>query len=313
MMTFSFYPLRLRFRAIGAVRFPRGNAANVLRGAFGCVFRKLACDPSCPGPATCPRRNECPYAVVFQPESHGSGPSGLGDLPRPFVFRARALDGRTLSPGDDFYFDLNIFHRDPRTVALFIQTFARAGEQGLGPGRGRALLTSAHLVRLDGQPGGPLCRDGVLLDEPLEPVSFPLNSEPAARVRVDFLTPTELKVDGGLSAAPDFAALFARARDRISTLRSLYGAGPLEADFRGLGELARQVRRIHCNVTRIEIYRRSSRTGQTHPLGGFTGSATYEGRLDEFIPYLRAATWTGVGRQTVWGKGEIAVTVPVVY
>jgi hypothetical protein len=35
------------------------------------------------------------------------------------------------------------------------------------------------------------------------------------------------------------------------------------------------------------------------------GSAEYEGDLAEFVPYLRAARWAGVGRQTVWGNGEI--------
>ncbi|MBK9166340.1 MAG: CRISPR system precrRNA processing endoribonuclease RAMP protein Cas6 [Bryobacterales bacterium] len=312
-MTFTFYPLRLQFRAVDVVRFPGGKAANVLRGAFGCVFRQLACDPACPGTAACPRRDSCPYAAVFEPESRGVGPSGLADLPRPFVFRARSVDGRAVSPGDDFHFDLNVFHSDPRTAALFILTFARIGEQGLGPGRGRAHLTNASLLGLDGQPGAPLYRDGILLHEPFQPVQFPLAAEPAARLRIEFLTPTELKVDGGLAATPEFPALFARARDRVSTLRALYGAGPLDADFRALGERAGQVRRIHCDVRRVDVSRRSSRTGQTHSLGGFTGSATYEGHLDEFVPYLRAAIWTGVGRQTVWGKGEIAVTVPVVY
>ena len=33
----------------------------------------------------------------------------------------------------------------------------------------------------------------------------------------------------------------------------------------------------------------------------------YRGDLAAFLPYLRAARWTGVGRQTVWGKGEIEV------
>jgi hypothetical protein len=42
-------------------------------------------------------------------------------------------------------------------------------------------------------------------------------------------------------------------------------------------------------------------------LGGFTGWAEYEGELREFVPYLEAARWTGVGRQTVWGKGEIGI------
>jgi CRISPR/Cas system endoribonuclease Cas6 (RAMP superfamily) len=61
---------------------------------------------------------------------------------------------------------------------------------------------------------------------------------------------------------------------------------------------------------RITSHRRartSSKTGQTHPLGGFTGEAVYEGDLDEFVPLLQAAHWTGIGRQTVWGKGVIEV------
>jgi hypothetical protein len=40
-------------------------------------------------------------------------------------------------------------------------------------------------------------------------------------------------------------------------------------------------------------------------VGGFTGFATYIGEMGEFLPILRAAEWTGVGRQTVWGNGAI--------
>jgi CRISPR/Cas system endoribonuclease Cas6 (RAMP superfamily) len=101
--------------------------------------------------------------------------------------------------------------------------------------------------------------------------------------------------------------LFARLRDRISTLRALYGPGPLGIDFRGLGERAANVRMSHCDVHWEKVERKSGRTGQFHPLGGFTGSAEYEGDLAEFLPWLRAARWVGVGRQTVWGKGDVRV------
>ena len=43
-------------------------------------------------------------------------------------------------------------------------------------------------------------------------------------------------------------------------------------------------------------------------IGGFIGTAEYEGPVAEFLPILRAARWTGVGRHCVWGNGEI-VTV----
>ena len=60
-------------------------------------------------------------------------------------------------------------------------------------------------------------------------------------------------------------------------------------------------------IERVEVARRSSRTGQVHPIGGFVGEAEYVGELGEFVPYLKAGKWVGVGRQTVWGKGEISI------
>ena len=56
-----------------------------------------------------------------------------------------------------------------------------------------------------------------------------------------------------------------------------------------------------------QVKRKSGRTGQVHPIGGFTGEAEYAGDLAEFLPWLRAARWVGVGRQTVWGKGDVRV------
>jgi hypothetical protein len=127
-------------------------------------------------------------------------------------------------------------------------------------------------------------------------------------VRVRFLTPTELKSGQQLADRPEFAVLAARIRDRLSTLRECYDDGPLAIDFRAFGERAAQVRMTRCEMAKVDVARRSSRTGQVHPIGGFVGEADYEGELSEFVPYLRAAKWTGVGRQTVWGKGTSVIT-----
>jgi hypothetical protein len=122
------------------------------------------------------------------------------------------------------------------------------------------------------------------------------------RLRVRFLTPTELKG----TERPEFGVLLARIRDRISTLRELYGEGPLAIDFKALGERASLVSMTRCELAQVAVERVSRGTGQRHSLGGVTGLAEYEGELAEFLPYLEIARWTGVGRQTVWGKGEIA-------
>lgn len=272
-MTFEFRRLRFHFRALDALVFPAGKAANVLRGGLGCVLHEQ--DPQA-------------YAQVFAP--HGlDGPSGLADRPRPFVFRVGHLEGLRAVPGELLHLDVHLFDLSTRLIEVFENGFRELARRGLGPGRGRAAL-----ARVEHLPS-----PAVLLNM----------SEPARSVRVRFLTPTELKSRDALAARPEFAVLFARLRDRISTLRAAYGAGPLAIDFRAMGERAARIRTSFCEIRQAAVERRSSRTGQTHPLGGFTGEAGYEGDLAEFMPYLRAGKWTGVGRQTVWGKGELEIHV----
>jgi hypothetical protein len=224
------------------------------------------------------RTSPSAYARFFAPVARATeGPSGLHDPPRPFVFRVNHLNGVTFPPGERFHIGVNVFDTRETVVSEFGEALATLGHQCLG----------SELVAVDGWE---------LLRLPLFPhagISF---------VRVRFLSPTELKN----VEHPEFSVLFARIRDRASTLRALYGAGPLEIDFKAMGERASRVRMTRCELDQVRAERVSGRTGQRHPLGGFIGIAEYEGDVGEFIPYLEIARWTGVGRQTVWGKGEIA-------
>jgi hypothetical protein len=141
----------------------------------------------------------------------------------------------------------------------------------------------------------------------VEPLSLDLTpaADSSHRIRVDFLTPTELKHEHKIASRPEFPILFGRIRDRVATLSRLYGAVALDIDFQGSNERAAAVKMTACHVGRQETQRRSTRTGQAHSIGGFVGVAEYEGDLAEFLPYLEVGRWVGVGRQSVWGKGEI--------
>jgi hypothetical protein len=288
-MTFDFYSFRFVFSALDPVVFPAGQPGNILRGAFGNAFRGIVCSPGCPGARQCPTRESCDYSRIFEPAGSALGPSGLQDQPRPFVFRAAYLDGRTIHAKERFWFEVNLFETRNPPLESFAQAFGRMAKDGLGPGRGRADLVSVEQRSISIS---------------LEP------SEAGVRtLRVEFVTPTELKSGDHLVARPEFGVLFARARDRISTLRALYGAGPLEIDFRAMGERAAAIRMVRSELRQVEAVRRSSRTGEVHGIGGFVGVAEYEGDLSEFLPYLEAAQWTGIGRQCVWGKGQLRVAV----
>jgi hypothetical protein len=294
---FQFYRYRFQLRAADAVRFPAGKSANVVRGAFGVLLRDTA------APAE--------YARLFEPGTAlaGDAPSGLADWPRPFVFRTAHLDGRTIPPGGGFYFDAHVFeiHQPAATLARFRAAFAALVRSGIGSRRGRAGLERIEQLDLAGgaetveDSPKPPCVVG------LDPDAEPPDAETKDRVVVRFLTPTELKSGGGVAERPEFPILFGRLRDRIGTLRALYGAGPLDIDFRGMGQRAAAIRLERCNLAWERVERKSGRTGQVHSIGGFTGEAEYAGPLAEFLPWLRAARWVGVGRQTVWGKGDVRV------
>jgi CRISPR-associated endoribonuclease Cas6 len=213
-------------------------------------------------------------------------PSGLAEPPRPFVFRAAHLNGKCIAVGETFHLDLHVFDLHAAWVETFVQVFSTWATTGLGPRRGRVELLgtpSAAPVAVDLSPAGS-----------------------ASRCSVAFRTPTELKGCNSKDDMP-FAILFARIRDRISTLRALYGEGPFPIDFQAMAARAATVRTLRCDLEYRDVIRRSSRTGDVHSIGGVEGSADYEGDLTEFVPWLKAAWYTGVGRHTVWGNGVIEV------
>ena len=324
MIPFEFYRVRLRLRARGLLRFPV-PAANLLRGALGYRFEDRGQD----------------YFRWFRPgRAPGAQPtpSGLADWPRPFVLRASHLDGTQCRQEECWSFDVHIFARE--AFCPLLGALAGAAEHGMGRARVPSELVSIEALdlgstdfilrnadasilpvshRLKPVPPSLDISDGLkpvppslgISDglKPVPPICLNLahTGERANQLRLVFVTPTELKGRASSGEEPDFATLFARLRDRLGNLRALYGAGPLEVDFRGLGERARSIRLRHARLVWERAERRSSRTGQVHPLGGFTGEADYEGDLGEFLPWLAAARWVGVGRQTVWGKGDVRV------
>ncbi|MFN9263215.1 MAG: CRISPR system precrRNA processing endoribonuclease RAMP protein Cas6 [Acidobacteriota bacterium] len=185
---------------------------------------------------------------------------------------------------------------------------ADSGPSGLHD-RPRPFVLRPHAIHIFSPALVP--RLAALLDTQPQTIHWPLDPLPARRLRVEFVTPTELKQNGAVLRAPDFPALAARARDRVLSLLAFYqNEATDQVDFAALTAQAAAVtetaRSIHFNPGPT---RRSVRNQNVHSIGGFEGWAEYSGPLDALAPYLIAAQWTGVGRQTVWGKGELRVTV----
>jgi len=148
------------------------------------------------------------------------------------------------------------------------------------------------------------------------------------RITISFLTPTYLKFKEQAVLKPDFHHIFKRVRDRLNALCTFFGPGPIDADFKGLGQAAEKVQTVKCDVHWVDRYRTSSRTHQRHELSGFVGECTYEFPMDESavsnlesgtsnvesgISNLELLKWIlcgellHVGRHTAWGNGRYSV------
>jgi hypothetical protein len=198
-------------------------------------------------------------------------------------------EGGRIGPGGIFGADLFLFDKFRPPWLELTRTFAVAGASGLGPTRGRARFRGIQ----EGD-GGAAVRLPVRGDEG------------NGRVRVRFVTPTELKSEGEVRPEPDFGTLIHRLAERVWALGRLY-QGWADWDYRDLLDMARMVSLSGWDWDHRNTTRRSSRTGQRHSIGGFRGWAEYEGPVGAFLPLLEIGRWIGVGRQTVWGKGEIRV------
>ncbi|MGH9632177.1 MAG: CRISPR system precrRNA processing endoribonuclease RAMP protein Cas6 [Bryobacteraceae bacterium] len=306
-MDFVVWPVRFHLVAMESTYFPEGKAANTIRGALGSLLRRFACVPECTGAKSCEIARECPYALLFEPrqEQATGGPSGLADWPRPFVIRANHLDGLNISSGRRFHFDVTLFVSPIAALPYLVLSFRELVKAGLGASRARAELVEVEAL----SDRTMVYRDGVFQNQAVEGLRFDMAaSEPLGqRIAIRFLTPTELKCEGAVVTRLEFGIFFRRLRDRISNLRSLYQGGPLEIDFEESGRRADEIRLIDDKVHRVNVERLSSRTRQKHPIGGIVGDVEYEGDLSGFASYLRVGEWVGVGRQTVWGKGQFSI------
>lgn len=313
------YRYRLTLRLARPLEVPSHRRAVLWRGAFGAVFRSLVCHDVALDCQACPLRSACPFPRVFAPSIPEGRPiiARLKDPPRPFVLADPHPSAPSLPGGEPLSLGLTLAGSAAAELPYFVVTLRRLGHDGIGPFRTRFEVDAVHCVDAADMAGPAVFERGADLVRPLR---VPLRARDltrpgdaaARRVRVRFLTPADLRSEGETSAggAPAFGTLLRRARNRATALATFFGDAPIEHDARATGDLADRVSLARAEVARAEMVRRSSRTGQHHPIGGVVGSAVYEGEeIGGLMPWLRIAEAIGVGKHATFGNGRIAVEV----
>lgn len=130
----------------------------------------------------------------------------------------------------------------------------------------------------------------------------------ADRVRVRFLTPTRIKVDGDLQPRVDFPLLARNLLRRVSMLTAIYGGAKPNWEYAQILAAAAEIRTVESALRWWDVQRYSARQQTPLKMGGFVGHVEFASpQLREFWPLLAAGELLRVGKNVSFGLGKFRV------
>jgi hypothetical protein len=204
---------------------------------------------------------------------------------------------------------LTLVGRGNAYLPYLIHALQRAGEQGLGKRRTPMTLVGVWQA----QP--PESDAWVLIYEPggtlnAQTATVPSLPAPPHTIRLRFETPLRLQRNEHL-VTPDafrFADFFGPLLRRVSMLTYFHTETPLDTDFAGIMEEARQLDLTERQLVWKDWTRYSSRQKTTMEMGGLVGEIGIQ--LPEACllwPYLWLGQWVHVGKGTSMGLGRYSI------
>lgn len=277
------------------------HAGSMLRGVLGRSLRAAACANRMRVCAVdCERPTQCAYTRLFDP---------LVPDPVPHRF----LQGQTRAPQPMIPLFPAPGHEDMRVGDAF-----SLGLRILGPSRDGELetifATFEGMSRFDfGDEGGRVAFAGASSrghrETPVDVGDAPLRVE---RVCLDFETPVWMEHGNRLVERLEFRTFFRDTYRRLTVLCALYGE--LEArdneEFARLDEMAGRIDLVVERVKTMQWKRHSLARGRVHRMQGIVGRVEFAGvGLEAFVPILRLAEKTHIGKATSHGLGRMRMEI----
>ncbi|GAB4477654.1 MAG: CRISPR system precrRNA processing endoribonuclease RAMP protein Cas6 [Anaerolineales bacterium] len=314
MTTLTFTHLRFTAQARQPIRLGKFQGAERLRDALAQVMLRAVCPETYRAEKPSPEHAAvCPACWLLAAETNP------GEVRRVYSLVGPQPPLDVLEPGQEFTFTLTLFGEGYRFLPYFVLAAEAMGEVGIGPGRGKFEIRSIEAVHpLKGEMAYILAEHERLVRPQHLPISFEDARNFAERCSIErelslqFLSPTRLIEDDALVKAPDFGVFFRRLLQRIDDLaRQHNGAERRAAEkLSELYSLADQVRLVEQSTRWIDLWGPSSRRGQSTPMGGFIGSATYRAKdWRPLLPWLILGQGVQVGKLTTKGNGVYQINL----
>lgn len=285
---------------------------STLRGGFGHSFRKIVCTMGAIPCDTCLLHLKCPYPQFFETPIAGDFPPfmrGVKTGPQPFVVEPPLESKRVYQPGENLKFGLVLIGRAIEYLPYFIYTFDRLGHMGIGRGKGQFKLTEVASFDEEWRPiydgqSKTLTANYVIRSMK----DFCGHADPIKSIRLNFVTPTRIKIKGHLSTDLPFREIVLSLLRRICTLAYFHiPQTSVEWNWRSALAAADEVEMAQINLEWVDWERYSNRQQTRMKLGGFQGEMTLTGKMEPWLPLLKLGEFVHVGKGATFGLGKFEI------
>jgi hypothetical protein len=294
---------------------------STLRGAFGHALKRAVCVMEHRDCERCLVVNRCLYPYLFETPSPENAPQlrSQQQMPRPFIFEPPGASPerprRSVRRGDRMDFGFTLLGRAIDALPYVIYAIETMAHGGLGVERARFTLTEVNWRSPQGESQpiyspsqrriASMPEAAISLDEYLRLRLADRQAE--ARLRLRFLTPARIRIQGDAQASMSFDLLAGNLWRRVSLLLALHGSKPFDLD-KLWWQHSTGVKCVANDLQWWDLERRSNRQKQNVKLGGFIGEIEYEGdELVEYLPLVLAGEMLHVGGGASFGLGQYEI------
>lgn len=296
------------------------QSGSAVRGAVtGALWERFCTNKPAPNCTACPLTSVCPVATLLAP-LRDEEQKGGDQQPRPYVTRPPIDGARTYAPGEQLQFGLALFGSAAALYPYVVMAAHELERGGLGirlPDLGgrRGTLRLSEIAAIDPLQGirqplytietGQVRQPGLPIDA--DRVRAFATTLPSDHMTLHFLTPLRLIEQERLLKRIALRPLIQRLMRRLDDLSIAYGDGPLGLDFRGLLEIAEQIRLVADQTHWVDVVSVSHRQQRRTPIGGLVGRATFAGNLAPLRELLVWGSLIHVGKNAVKGDGWYSI------
>jgi len=284
---------------------------STFRGLFGHALRRVVCALRHQECKTCLLRSSCTYALVFETALAFSLPQGsrISAPPHPVVLEPPLTEKTAFAKGETMECTLLLFGNINKNLPYFVYAFDQMGRIGMGKKiKGKRSKFTLETVSTDRE---------VLYEKNKKKIKFPSCNEQLnccnetscsdtdeKELKIEFKTPLRIKKNNGRLSLP-FQFMVNTMIRRTTSLLNCYGHGEPDMDYSAMAQRAGSIQTVEEDLTWYDWKRYSSRQDQKMFMGGISGSVTYRGNLQEFIPMVKMAEKVHLGKNTFFGLGQI--------